>query len=977
MMCHPPRKYRPSAFSFRSVVRLALLVGLTLFVNAVTSAGTANAQTVINFPSGFAGSSSQIWLEAYASLSGSEIHLVPSVVHNASNAWFKTPENVQAFTTTFTFRIDCSHGGTDGCGDGLGFMIICACTGGNYTYDPANGKPGYTYAGFSSGQFSWSECQSPFTPASTYCYGYTGSNLTQLPDNILVKFDTYNNQANIPGGEFTGYYTNGQYPQAPYAAQYDMSGSGINMQSGHLFSATLTYNGTTLSETLTDTVTSASYTNSYAANIPAAITANTGFIGFGGGTGAALDDVYLDSWTYTVETPGQAATPTFSPAAGTYTGSQSVTLSSETPGAAICYSVTGSPATNGSTSCVAGTLYTGPITISSSETLYAAAGGTGYNDSPVGSASYVIQTSVATPTFSPGAGTYSSAQSVAISDATSNATIYYTTNGTAPTTSSTTYAGPIPVSSTEKLEAIAVAAGDTNSAIASAAYTITPLPTAATPTFSPAAGTYSFAQSVILSDATSGATIYYTTNGTAPTTSSTEYNGPITVSSTEKLEAIALAPGNTNSAVASAAYTINSSLPVAATPTFLPAAGTYSAAQSVTLSDATSEATMYYTTNGTTPTTSSIECTGPITVSSTETLEAIAVAPGDTSSGVASTVYTIISSLPPVATPTFSPAAGAYTSAQLVTLSDAISGATMYYTTDGTTATTSSTRYTGPITVSSTETLEVIAVATGDSNSAVASAAYTITPVLPSVATPTFSPAAGTYPSAQPVTISDASSGATIYYTTNGTAPTTSSTIYTGPITVSSTETLEAIAVATSDSAIASAAYTITAQPNFLLGASVSSLTVNPGGQGSVTLTVTPVNGFDSAVILACTGLPAGASCSFDQATVTPAGAAATTQLTISASSQSSSVRPGSRPFFPLATLAMTVGLFGWRKRRGWQPLLLLVVACVGLGLLSGCGVSGVTGGTSPTSSSTTSTLTVTAISGALQGRAAIALTVN
>ena len=50
---------------------------------------------------------------------------------------------------------------------------------------------------------------------------------------------------------------------------------------------------------------------------------------------------------------------------------------------------------------------------------------------------------------------------------------------------------------------------------------------AATPTFSPAAGTYSGAQSVTISDATSGATIYYTTNGTTPTTSSTKYTGTI------------------------------------------------------------------------------------------------------------------------------------------------------------------------------------------------------------------------------------------------------------------------------------------------------------------------------------------------------------------------------------------------------------------------------------------------------------------
>ena len=322
--------------------------------------------------------------------------------------------------------------------------------------------------------------------------------------------------------------------------------------------STLAYNGTVLTETVTDTVTGATYTNSYAANIPSLVGGDTAYVGFGGGTGAATVDQDLSSWTYTVESPGQAAIPMFSPAAGTYSGSQNVTLSSASSGAVICYNTTGSPATNGSTGCATGTLYTGPVTVSSSETLYAVAGGTGYNDSPVVSASYVIQTSVSTPTFSPAAGTYTSAQSVTISDATSNATIYYTTNGTTPTTSSTKYTGPITVSSTETLKAIAVATGNTNSAVASAAYTINPLPSVSTPTFSPAAGTYTSAQSVTISDATSGATIYYTTNGTTPTTSSTQYTGPITVSSTETLEAIAVATGDTNSAVASAAYTINS-----------------------------------------------------------------------------------------------------------------------------------------------------------------------------------------------------------------------------------------------------------------------------------------------------------------------------------------------------------------------------------------------------------------------------------
>jgi len=90
----------------------------------------------------------------------------------------------------------------------------------------------------------------------------------------------------------------------------------------------------------------------------------------------------------------------------------------------------------------------------------------------VGSAAYVINTTVATPTFSPGAGSYSSAQTVTISSATSGATIYYTTNGTTPTTGSTLYSSPITVSVSETVEALAVKTGMTNSAIGSAIYTI-------------------------------------------------------------------------------------------------------------------------------------------------------------------------------------------------------------------------------------------------------------------------------------------------------------------------------------------------------------------------------------------------------------------------------------------------------------------------------------------------------------------------
>jgi hypothetical protein len=178
----------------------------------------------------------------------------------------------------------------------------------------------------------------------------------------------------------------------------------------------------------------------------------------------------------------------------------------------------------------------------------------------------ITPTAAATPVFSPSSGTYTSTQTVTISDKTAGATIYYTTNGTTPTTSSAKYTGAITVSSTETIEAIAAASGYSCSSVATVTYTINP--PVATPSFSPAAGSYTSTQTVTISDTTTGVTIYYTTNGTAPTTSSAKYTGPITVSSTETIEAIATASGYSCSPVATATFTISVSAP-AATPSFV------------------------------------------------------------------------------------------------------------------------------------------------------------------------------------------------------------------------------------------------------------------------------------------------------------------------------------------------------------------------------------------------------------------------
>jgi len=161
---------------------------------------------------------------------------------------------------------------------------------------------------------------------------------------------------------------------------------------------------------------------------------------------------------------------------------------------------------------------------------------------------------VATPTFSPPGGTYDRPQSVTISDATPGATIYYTTDGSTPTTASTVYTGPIAVTRTTTIKAMATANGMVNSSVATAVYTLR----AATPTFSPPGGTYLVPQYVSISDASPGVTIYYTTDGSTPTTSSTVYTGPILVVTAlgpTTIKAMAVAPGWSQSAVASATYT--------------------------------------------------------------------------------------------------------------------------------------------------------------------------------------------------------------------------------------------------------------------------------------------------------------------------------------------------------------------------------------------------------------------------------------
>ena len=242
------------------------------------------------------------------------------------------------------------------------------------------------------------------------------------------------------------------------------------------------------------------------------------------------------------------ATPEFSVASGAVNSGTEVTITCATEGAKIYYTKDGSDPTASSTE------YTEAISVTPPMILKAIAVKDGMNDSAVASVSYTIKGTVATPEFSVASGAVNSGTEVTISCATDGAKIYYTTDGTEPTASSTEYTAAISVTPPMTLKAIAVKDGMNNSAVASASYTIKG--TVATPAFSVASGAVNSGTSVTISCATEGAKIYYTTDETEPTASSTEYTEAISVTEAVTLKAIAVKSGMNDSAVASTNYTI-------------------------------------------------------------------------------------------------------------------------------------------------------------------------------------------------------------------------------------------------------------------------------------------------------------------------------------------------------------------------------------------------------------------------------------
>jgi hypothetical protein len=165
---------------------------------------------------------------------------------------------------------------------------------------------------------------------------------------------------------------------------------------------------------------------------------------------------------------------------------------------------------------------------------------------------YIVYSGPYTPTASPTGGTYTSTLNVALSCATPGTAIHYTTDGSEPTTGSKRYTGPVAINTDTTLKAKAFKSViDSNVMIHE--YIILK---AAKPAASPRGGIYAQGWDVILNCATPGATIYYTTDGSVPTTGSMRYTGPVAVSTTTTLKARAYKSGLIDSDIMEEHYKI-------------------------------------------------------------------------------------------------------------------------------------------------------------------------------------------------------------------------------------------------------------------------------------------------------------------------------------------------------------------------------------------------------------------------------------
>jgi sugar lactone lactonase YvrE len=240
----------------------------------------------ISFANGFAGAASGLALNGGATIQGTALQLTDGGMNERRSAFYDTPIGLSSFQTEFDFQL----GGKDTPGtDADGFTFVLQSNGPN-ALGSSGGGLGYGL------------------PA----IGQSGPSIT---NSVAIKFDLHSNDGE--GSSSTGLYENGAAPTTP---SINLLANNIDLHSGHTFHVALTYDGTTLTLTITDKSTQATLSQPFTIDIAGILGGPTGFAGFTAGTGEKTAVQNILDWQLTSSEcclPGEPAFPTgFTSASG-------------------------------------------------------------------------------------------------------------------------------------------------------------------------------------------------------------------------------------------------------------------------------------------------------------------------------------------------------------------------------------------------------------------------------------------------------------------------------------------------------------------------------------------------------------------------------------------------------------------------------------------------------------------------------------
>ncbi len=407
----------------------------------------------------------------------------------------------------------------------------------------------------------------------------------------------------------------------------------------------------------------------------------------------------------------------------------------------------------------------------------------------------VILPKLPPPKANPAANSFYPSIKVVLSDDIAGTTLYYTKDGTPPTTLSAKFlpGDTLSFSSTTTVKAIAVKSGYQNSDEMTATYTYTLPGQVEKPAIVPLAATFKIAVSCTLTTATAGAEIWYTTDGSSPSGATAQkFSGSLNLTATTTIMAIARKSGLLSSDTLIKTYTLEKPLSKVLEPSVTPPPGSdFPPLGKVTLASATDSASIYYTTDSTTPDTSATrKLYNPITgiiLTKTAFLQAVATRSGFINSRIVGWKFNLTPTL------TANPTSGTiFETDTTLRLTSTPPGATIRFTTDGTKATATSPVFpSGGLKITATTTISTLATLDGISSEATFS--YTKKGGQLAPPAPVTVDNATTFKDSLKISLA-ATPGSTIYFTTNGDQPTIGSQKFLNAFWIDTTTTVQAIA---------------------------------------------------------------------------------------------------------------------------------------------------------------------------------------